>query len=257
MNRIDRERYVSAEFARLEWERVFARVWLLAARSSDLPEPGDRVTFECGPESVVLVRQRDRGLRAFFNTCPHRGRELCRAGSDHGNEIRCGYHGWEWDLDGTIHRQPLGYGFAEARETLSLSETRVEAIGGYVWVCFDAGAPALADYLGSLAGDLAAYRLDEFELVDDLSVELECNWKIAMDAFSEGYHVPTVHPQLADVIDVERQTVDLFEHHHRIVQPFVGLDALVEQPMPREVLANGTASTCRWSVTSSSPTIGR
>ncbi|HEY3493640.1 MAG TPA: aromatic ring-hydroxylating dioxygenase subunit alpha [Polyangiaceae bacterium] len=234
---ISRERYTSSDYAAREWRRVWSRVWLLAGRLADLPKPGDRLTYECAGECVVIVRQEDGGVRAFFNSCPHRGRELCESGRAGGDGIRCAYHGWEWELDGSPRRLPLGRGFGGMGERLRLAEARVETFLGFLWVNFDPGARPLSEYLGSLASELAPHRLEEFALVDDFSVELPCNWKVAMDAFSEGYHVPTVHPQLADVIDVERQTITLYEHHHLIVQPFVGLDPGAVAALPAEVSA--------------------
>ena len=101
---IPKQRYTSREFAQQEWERMWTKVWLLAGRASDAPSPGDYFTFEIGPESVLVVRQRDGSLAARYNVCMHRGNRLREPGRGHASEFRCLFHGWRYDLDGTLLR---------------------------------------------------------------------------------------------------------------------------------------------------------
>src|SRR6202043_830653 len=98
--RIPKTRYTSPEFAALEEERMWPKVWQVACTVDHVPEPGDYFEYRCGPYSLLIVRGDDGTLRAFQNVCRHRGNSLC-AGSGAGlRELRCGYHGWTWDLCG-------------------------------------------------------------------------------------------------------------------------------------------------------------
>src|SRR5262245_16802799 len=136
---IPKERYTSAEFARLEWQRMWPRVWLLAGRESDLATPGSYFTYEIGPESVLVVRQADGSIRAHFNVCMHRGNRLREPGRGRAGKFACSFHGWEYGLDGALlcavdpHTFPQGL----PREQLGLRPVRCETFGGFVWVCLD------------------------------------------------------------------------------------------------------------------------
>jgi phenylpropionate dioxygenase-like ring-hydroxylating dioxygenase large terminal subunit len=103
---VRKERYTSAEFMKLEWERMWQRVWLLGGLETDLSEPGDYVCTEIGRESVLLVRQADGGVRAFYNVCMHRGNRLRAPGVGSTETFKCQYHHWEYALDGAFKRIP-------------------------------------------------------------------------------------------------------------------------------------------------------
>ena len=92
---IPKTRYTDLEFARREWERMWSQVWLLAGRTSDLPTPGDYFTFEIGPESILIVRQADGSIGAYYNVCMHRGNRLREPGRGHACRFVCGFHGWQ------------------------------------------------------------------------------------------------------------------------------------------------------------------
>ncbi|MCC5862305.1 MAG: Rieske (2Fe-2S) protein, partial [Gammaproteobacteria bacterium] len=98
---IPASRYTSAEFMRLEWEHIWSKVWLLGCREDDIPEPGDYACTEIGRESVLIVRQPDGGVRAFYNVCQHRGNRLRSPGYGSANTFKCSYHHWEYRLDGS------------------------------------------------------------------------------------------------------------------------------------------------------------
>src|ERR1700721_2244346 len=122
-------RYYAAAFAQLEVERMWPKVWQLACTVDHVAEPGDYFEYRCGPYSLLIVRGDDGTLRAFQNVCRHRGNSLC-AGSGAGlRELRCGYHGWTWDLCGVLKRVPNRKGFG----TLQMSEFPLFAARVDVW----------------------------------------------------------------------------------------------------------------------------
>ena len=105
------DRYYSAAFAQLEVERMWPKVWQVACTVDHVAEPGDYFEYRCGPYSVLIVRGDDGTLRAFQNVCRHRGNSLCAGSGSDLRELRCGYHGWTWDLAGVLKRVPNRKGF--------------------------------------------------------------------------------------------------------------------------------------------------
>jgi phenylpropionate dioxygenase-like ring-hydroxylating dioxygenase large terminal subunit len=107
---------------------------------------------------------------------------------------------------------------------IALAPIPAAELGGYVWLSFASDPPPLRTYLGSLPDHLERLGLSHYTLARDLSVELPCNWKVLLDAFNEGYHVPTTHPELAGVLDPDAARIELYERHNRILQPMLGLE---------------------------------
>jgi phenylpropionate dioxygenase-like ring-hydroxylating dioxygenase large terminal subunit len=216
---IPKERYTSAGFARLERERLWPRVWLLAGLERDLAQPGDYSTFEIGAESVLLVRQRGGDVRAFHNVCMHRGNRLREPGSGRAVRFACAYHGWQYDLDGRLLEALDAHTFPQGcpGEALSLSPVRCERWGGFVWVNLDPGAVPLREYLGVLPAHLDPYHFEEMQILDDVTVEIPCNWKTSVDAFNEAYHIAGTHPDTLDVNDDVNVPIDCYERHTRMI----------------------------------------
>jgi phenylpropionate dioxygenase-like ring-hydroxylating dioxygenase large terminal subunit len=225
--RIPKERYVSPDFAALEWERMWTRVWLLAGCEADVAKPGDWFTFEIGRESVIVARDRADALHAHFNVCLHRGNRLCEPGRGSSPTFSCRYHAWEWNLDGTLRKATDAKDFGQGLPPdLRLGALRVETWGGFVWVTMDPQAEPLAEYLGVIPEHLAPYRFDEHALVDDVTLEIDCNWKTCVDAFNEAYHVQGTHPELLEYSDDVNVQIDLYGKHSRFIYP-------VGTPSPR------------------------
>jgi choline monooxygenase len=196
------ERYYSPAFAQLEVQRMWPKVWQVACTVDHVAEPGDYFEYRCGPYSILIVRGDDGTLRAFQNVCRHRGNSLC-AGSGAGlGELRCGYHGWTWDLCGVLKRVPNRKGFG----TLQMSEfplfaVRVEVWERLVFVNLDVNAAPLSDFLEAVPDDIAWLGLGDFRCYGTMTIEVEANWKTIADGFSETYHVQTLHPELHRCMD--------------------------------------------------------
>ncbi len=220
---IPKDRYTSPEFAALEWERMWTRVWLLAGRASDIPEPGDYFTFEIGPESVLVVRQRDGSIAARYNVCMHRGNRLREPGRGHAEHFSCLFHGWEYEIDGTLRKvlDPECFPQGAPAEKLSLRPVRCDTWAGFVFVNLDPDAEPLRDYLGVVPEHLDPYGFERWKIAFDCTVEIECNWKTCVDAFNEAYHLSATHAWTTAFSDDVRTTYDCYDRHTRMIFPEV------------------------------------
>jgi choline monooxygenase len=195
-------RYYSPAFAQLEVERMWPKVWQLACTVDHVSEPGDYFEYRCGPYSVLIVRGDDGTLRAFQNVCRHRGNSLCAGAGSELRELRCGYHGWTWDLAGALKRVPNRKGFGTLpMAELPLFAVRVDTWERLVFVNLDPAAPPLADYLEAVPADIDWLRISDFRCYATMTVEVDANWKTIADGFSETYHIQTLHPELHRCMD--------------------------------------------------------
>ncbi|MBU9764189.1 aromatic ring-hydroxylating dioxygenase subunit alpha [Mycobacterium sp. TNTM28] len=196
------DRYYSAAFAESEVQRMWPRVWQCACTVDHVAEPGDYFEYRCGPYSVLIVRGDDGVLRAFQNACRHRGNALCSGSGTALRELKCGYHGWTWDLAGTLTRIPNRKGFGAVRlSEFPLVPVRVDTWERLVFVNLDMSAMPLADYLEAVPGDIAWCGLGDFRCYATMTIDVEANWKTIADGYSETYHVQTLHPELHRCMD--------------------------------------------------------
>jgi phenylpropionate dioxygenase-like ring-hydroxylating dioxygenase large terminal subunit len=230
---IDARRYTSAQFMQWEWERLWTKVWLLGARLLDIPEPGDYVVTEIGRESILIVRQADGTVRAFYNVCQHRGNRLrdCGLGTTgEGRSFTCAYHHWEYELDGSYRRIPDIDTFPQGRPKRGLREVTCDTWGGFVWYTLNEKPEPLLEFLGPIPRHLDPYNFDRMVQTRDITVEWNCNWKTSVDAFNESYHVQGIHPQLLWYLhDLDIQ-IDCYERHSRYLIPFGTLSPRVRRP---------------------------
>jgi len=197
---LPKERYISSDFLALEMERLWARVWQVACREEELPDTGSFVEYTIGAESIVIVRAAD-GIRAFHNTCRHRGMRLVNGVGRCPGEFRCPYHGWRYALDGRLTHVVDRADFASLPDAIHLAAVRAECWGGFVFVNMDPQAPPLLDFLQPIPQLLGPYHLEQMRFRACRSVVLPANWKAVVDAFNEGYHVQATHPQTLEWVD--------------------------------------------------------
>jgi len=218
---IPKERYTSKEYMELEWERMWTKVWNMAGRESDIPNVGDYFTTELGPESLLIVREAEDKVRAFYNVCPHRGNQIRNPGMGHAESFQCAYHFFEFNLDGSKKFVPDEDTFTQGvpQET-ALVEVPCDTWGGFVWFNMNPEAEPLLEFLDPVNQHLDSYHMDEYAIVQDLTVEWDCNWKASVDAFNEVYHVQGIHPQLLESLDDIHVQIDLYERHNRYLVPF-------------------------------------
>ncbi len=230
---IDPRRYTSSEFMRLEWQRLWTKVWLLGGRAIDMPEPGDYIVTEIGSESILLVRQPDGGVRGFYNVCQHRGNRLraCGRGKAGASQsFKCLYHHWEYNLDGSYFRIPDLDTFTQGAPPYGLTEIRCEEWGSFIWFSMNPQVEPLEDYLRPIQLHLDPYHFERMVQTRDITVEWDCNWKASVDAFNESYHVQGIHPQLLwHLHDLDIQ-IDCYERHSRYLIPFGTVSPRVRKP---------------------------
>jgi len=217
-----------------EQERIFDRVPMLAAHASQLPKPNDFVTIDLPGNRVLLVRQEDRGVRAFVNACRHRGACLVGEDSGHRRVFSCGYHGWAYNCDGGLRSVPYADTFGDLdKADHGLLELPCEERYGLVWVVQRPGAPIdVAGWMGPEMDEiLTGYRLEDFEVVRMCSFDEDMNWKVAEDAFVDGYHLKFVHPNSAGpYFYTNIQVVQDFGRHLRAVTPRKVIDQIRYSP---------------------------
>jgi phenylpropionate dioxygenase-like ring-hydroxylating dioxygenase large terminal subunit len=220
---VPKERYTSAEFARLEWDHMWTRTWLCAGRESDLERAGDYFTFEIGPESILVIRQRDGSLAARYNVCMHRGNRLREPGRGHAEKFACLFHGWEYGIDGCLEKalDPESFPQGIDAQNLSLRPVLCDTWAGFVFVCLDPEAEPLRDYLGVIPEHLDPYHFETWKIGYDCTIEIECNWKTCVDAFNEAYHLAATHTWTLEFSDDVNTLYDCYDRHTRMIFPEV------------------------------------
>ena len=198
-DRVPKERYFDPEFFALEVERIWSRTWQMACRLEEIPEPRDFVEYEFLDQSFIILRTDDMGVVAFENTCRHRGVKLVEGGGTCAGMFRCPFHGWRYGLDGKNVAVTLRRSFAEhnlVEEDLDLPPVRCEIWGGCAWINDDDRAPSVRESLEPAATNLEAWKLESMRAEKWYACRLPVNWKLAIEAFVEQYHVVQTHPQL-------------------------------------------------------------
>ncbi len=198
---LPKSRYTSPEFAALEAEYLWRYTWQPACREDEITKSGDHVVYDVANESLIVTRQADGSIRAFHNACLHRGTRL-RDTDGRVGSFRCPFHGWTWGVDGQLTDLPCEWDFphiTQSPETSCLPEARVARWCGWVFVNMDPNCEPFETYAAKLIEHFGtsfdfANRYVTFHAVK----EVACNWKVCMEAFSEGYHVIATHPQILE-----------------------------------------------------------
>ncbi len=192
------ERYLSEETAQAEIDRMWNRTWQWACREEHIPGPGDRYVYDLGPYSILVVRGTDMELRAFVNSCPHRGMQFAAQGSTgvHRATIRCPFHGMSFNLDGSLHEIPCRWDFPHLNEdNFRLTEIQCATWGGFIFINMADDAAPLQDYLEVIPDHFKLWPMDDRYVALHTEKVLPANWKMAMEAFLEAFHVLETHSQ--------------------------------------------------------------
>jgi choline monooxygenase len=202
--------YRDPDVLEAEREFVLERSWQLAGHISKVAEPGSYVTTAAGTQPVLVVRGKDGELRAFRNTCRHRGSKVLSGSGQCGKAIRCRYHGWTYRHDGSLIGMPEVRSFGDIdKSALGLLPAKVDEFCGLVFVNLDLDAVPISEQLGELEEHLAPYRIPSLVPFQEIEGRQHVNWKIVIDNYLEGYHVPIAHPGLMRLLDYKRYEVDV------------------------------------------------
>jgi phenylpropionate dioxygenase-like ring-hydroxylating dioxygenase large terminal subunit len=190
--------YNHPDLARLEHERILMPSWQIVCHINSIPKSGDFVTFDLGPESVMVMRDREGAIRGFHNVCRHRGARLLDGAGNCPATITCPYHGWTYRHDGGLIGMPVRESFPGLdRGEHGLRPVRTDVAFGFVFACLAGDPPPVSSVWGKLAEEFRPYRFEEMMPLGPITEEVwEVDWKIAMDNYLESYHVPIGHPGL-------------------------------------------------------------
>jgi len=232
--------YTSYAFHRREVDKVWRRCWQMAGREDTVREVGSYLVYDIVDDSVIVVRGADGKLRAFINSCLHRGTRLCQSedevrGETHAKlqQIRCPFHGFSWALDGALKTLPCAWDFPHIdAATFNLPEIKVDCWDGFVFVNFAEHTPSLQvstlqvptlqEYLGDLPQHFARWPLQRRYTAAHVAKRLHCNWKVVIEAFVETYHVSGVHPQSLPFLGDINSQYDVWPeqpHYSRMINP--------------------------------------
>ncbi|MCS6852109.1 MAG: aromatic ring-hydroxylating dioxygenase subunit alpha [Gemmataceae bacterium] len=208
--------YLDPAWAEAERRHIFGQTWQAVARVDQLASPGDFVTVDLAGEPIVLWRDHEGSLRAFYNVCRHRAAVLLSEETGKLAHVRCPYHGWTYDLAGNLRGTPEFDGVADfRRDDFGLVPVAVDVWGPIVWVHLGLPVPLHA-YLAPLPEQSARLGLETLRFVERRTYHLACNWKVFVDNYLDGgYHIPPVHPELADCLD--------YRHYQTTVAGFTSL----------------------------------
>jgi len=191
-----------------EKKKIFGCTWQFVGRARQVVAPGDYFTAEIGDEPIIVVRGADKRLRAFSNVCRHRAGPVA-TGEGNCKAFRCGYHGWVYALDGRLVGTPEFDGVERwSKEENSLPEFKVETWGGLVFVNLDTDCMTLAETLGDLPARVGQFSPEGLPLAARKEWYVQCNWKVYVDNYLEGYHIPIVHPALNRMLDYRQYHIE-------------------------------------------------
>jgi phenylpropionate dioxygenase-like ring-hydroxylating dioxygenase large terminal subunit len=212
--------YTSKDWHDLEVEKLWKRVWQLACLEEEIPEVGDYHVYDIADLSFLIVRTGPDEIKAFNNACLHRGRQLRSEPGRGLSNIRCAFHGWCWELDGSLREIPCQWDFPDVDPVdYGLPEAKVDTWHGFVFINPDRGAEPLADFLGDLDEHFELLPFEKRHKAAHVVKLMPVNWKACQEAFMESYHVVATHPTLMETLGDANTRYDAFGNYSRAISP--------------------------------------
>lgn len=219
--------YTDSAFLELEKEKIFWKTWQPVGRVEDVQRIGDFFTCELVGEPLVITRNLDGDLRAFFNVCQHRA-AIVAQGKGNRKSMQCKYHGWTYDLNGKLMRAPEFEGVKNwEKDAVCLQKIQVEAWGAWIFVNLDPDAAPMSSIYGNIHKEISksGFNLDSMKLVERRDYLINCNWKVYVDNYLEGYHLPIAHPGLFRELDYDKYRVEEFRYYSKQHAPIRDVDS--------------------------------
>lgn len=213
--------YTDTRFHDFEQEHIFARTWQYAGAASQIPATGDFMRTSVAGNPLVLVRAEGGHIHAFYNVCRHRGGPLAMEEQGHVKMLQCKYHGWTYCLDGSLRGVPR-FNRTELfdKKDYGLVPVAVRCWQGLLFVNLDEAPVEPDTILAGIAERIAPQRLDTMQFYRRVEYDVACNWKVYMDNYMEGYHIPLVHPELCKVLDYSSYVTETHPHYSLQYSPF-------------------------------------
>lgn len=198
---LDKQAYLSPQFAKQEAAKLWPKVWQVACREEEVPATGDFVTYDIIDQSIIVSRGQDGILNAYHNVCPHRGRRLTE-GAGHAGSFVCRYHGWSWNLDGSNTKIVDQADWQQLDcAALHLQPVKIGTWGGYVFINMDPAAEPLEQFLAPVNALCDKFEFEKLRYRWYRTVVIQANWKVVLEGFNEAYHVQQTHRQLLDYLE--------------------------------------------------------
>lgn len=214
--------YTDPAILESEKKNIFWRTWQIVGREEQVAKPGDYFTTDVCGEPMLIVRDTEKKLRCFYNVCRHRAGPPAE-GCGSRKVFRCGYHGWTYALDGRLLNAPEMEGTENfCFEEFALRPVQVDTWQGQIFVNLEEHPEPLLTALRELPRQAAKYRQGDMKLAGRRDYHMQCNWKVYIDNFLEGYHLPSVHPSLNRELDYASYVSTLFERHSLQSSPIRG-----------------------------------
>ena len=221
---LQRDFYVERDVFDTDLARIFRRHWIFAGYAFQVPRPGDFFTYRIGGESIIVVRGRAGEIRAFHNVCRHRAGPLAQCDGLAARSLRCRYHGWTYTLEGTLRSAPeMGTAPDFDVSQVKLPQLAVRVWQGLVFAAVDeAHAPAFGEFVAGIDARIGPdAHLDRYGYHRRVGYDVACNWKVYIDNYLEGYHVPHVHPGLNKLLDYRNYVTDTARWYSLQYSPLV------------------------------------
>ena len=221
----DNEKYFSPEVLAKEWDSLCTKVWMIVGHLNDVPEEDCFMKVDYGRESFIIVRGKGDSVRAFYNVCQHRGTRFVNTDFGRAKSWTCPFHHWRYTNDGKLDNVYERESFREETlcRNLDLAPIKIETWKGWIFINMDPNAGPLSDYLGErFRESLDAFEYRKFIRLYDVRQTWNMNWKAAIEAFIEGYHVTAIHPELCTFMDDYYVQHDIYDNGHgRSIFPFM------------------------------------